>query len=74
MWDSPLYLEYAGRERIRELTSQAESARPAARAGASHACGVRRHLARSLVLLGLYLDPQADVFVGGNGRPHLAPR
>ncbi len=74
MWDSPLYLEYAGRERIRELAAQAESARPEARFRTSQACGVRRHLARHLVSLGLRLDPQADVFVGANGRPHLAPR
>jgi len=74
MWDSPLYLEYAGRERIRELAALAASSRPEARLRTSQACGMRRHLARSLVSLGLYLDPQADVFVGANGRPHPAPR
>jgi hypothetical protein len=74
MWDSPLYLEYAGRERIRELAAQAASARPKASLRTSQACGVRRHLARRLVSLGLYLDPQADVFAGANSRPHPAPR
>jgi hypothetical protein len=74
MWESPLYLEYAGRERIRELASQVATAHPKARLRTAQTCGVRRHLARSLVSLGLYLDPQADVFVGANDRPHLVPR
>jgi hypothetical protein len=74
MWESPLYLEYAGRERIRELAAQVAAAHPKARLRTAQTCGVRRHLARHLVSLGLYLDPQTDVFAGANSRPHAAHR
>ena len=67
MWDAPLYLEYAGREKMRELARQVRSARPEARLQPSRPCGLRRNVARRLVSLGLYLDPQARLPEGHSG-------
>lgn len=74
MWDSPVYLEYAGRERMKELAQAVDRDRVRARLQPSRPGGLRRRLARRLVSLGLHLDPQAAVPTTPNGRPQLASR
>jgi hypothetical protein len=74
MWESPLYLEYASRERIREVARETESACLKARLQPSRPCGLRRRLARRLVSLGLRLDPHAAGSSASGGRARLAPR
>ena len=74
MWDSPVYLEYAGRERMKELAQATDRGRVRARLQPSRPCGLRRSLARRLVSLGLHLDPQAGSPAAPNGRPRLASR
>ena len=74
MWDAPLYLEYAGRERMRELAQATERVRFRARVQPSRPGGLRRSLARRLVSLGLHLDPQAASPAIPNSRPRLASR
>jgi hypothetical protein len=74
MWEAPLYLEYASRERMREVARETQSACLRARLQPSRPCGLRRRLARRLVSLGLYLDPQAAGSSTSGGRARLAPR
>jgi hypothetical protein len=78
MYDAPLFMEYACRERIKDLSRLAESSRPRPRTAPTHRParpgGLRRRLARRLVSLGLYLDPQAGGPASSNGRPRLAHR
>jgi hypothetical protein len=74
MWDSPVYLEYAGRERMKELARATNRDRIRARLRPSRPCGLRRGLARRLVSLGLHLDPHATTPTAANGRPRLASR
>ena len=78
MWDAPLFMEYASRERIKELSRLARSSRPGPRPEPTHRPsrpgGLRRRLARRLVSLGLYLDPQAYGPASSSGRPRLAHR
>jgi hypothetical protein len=73
MWDAPVYLEYAGRERVKELGREAERISSQTKLRPSRPCGMRRHLARRLVSLGLYLDPQARLPDGQSGG-HVARR
>lgn len=74
MWEAPLYLEYASRERMKELAQAADRAGLRARTRASPPCGLRRRVARRLVSLGLHLDPQAAGPPAPNGQPRLASR
>jgi hypothetical protein len=74
MWQSPLYLELATREKMRELDRAAESALSATRLKPVRPGCLRRSLARRLVSLGHHLDPHADGQAQPNGRPRLASR
>jgi len=74
MWDAPLYLEYASRERMREVARESLGACLKARLQPSRPCGLRRRLARRLVSLGLYLDPHAAGPLPSGGRGRLAHR
>jgi hypothetical protein len=58
MWDSPLYVEYAARERMRELTSEAQRVSLETNSQAPRPHGLRRRLVRGLISLGLHPDPQ----------------
>jgi hypothetical protein len=73
MWEAPLYLEYASRERMREVARETQSACLKARLQPSRPCGLRRRLARRLVSLGLRLDPHAAGSSASGGRARLAP-
>ena len=73
MWEAPLYLEYASRERMKEVARETQSACLKARLQPSRVCGLRRRLARRLVSLGLYLDPHAAGSSTSGGRGRLAP-
>jgi hypothetical protein len=73
MWEAPLYLEYASRERMKEVAREAESACLKARLQPSRLCGLRRRLARRFVSLGLYRDPHAAGSSASGGRGRLAP-
>jgi hypothetical protein len=74
MWEAPLYLEYASRERMREVARETQGACLRARLQSSQPCGLRRRLARRLVSLGLYLDPHAAGSLASGGRARPAPR
>jgi hypothetical protein len=73
MWEAPLYLEYASRERMREVARETQSACLKARLQPSRPCGLRRRLARRLVSLGLRLDPHAAGSSASGGRARVAP-
>ena len=82
-WGEVYYITMreSGRERAEELGREAERIRSQTRVPLSRPCGVRRHLARRLVSLGLYLDPQARLpegkpskYVTRGGRTRLASR
>jgi hypothetical protein len=77
MWEAPLYLEYASRERMKEVARETQSACLKARLQPSRLCGLRRRLARRLarrlVSLGLYLDPHAAGSSASGGGGRLAP-
>jgi hypothetical protein len=73
MWEAPLYLEYASRERMKEVARETQSACLKARLQPARLCGLRRRLARRLVSLGLYLDPHAAGSSTSGGRDRLAP-
>jgi hypothetical protein len=74
MWDAPLYLEYASRERMRELARETESACLKTRLELSRPCGLRQRLARRLVFWGPYRNPRAAGSLPSGGRARLAPR
>ena len=74
MWEAPLYLEYASRERMREVARESLGACLKTRLQPSRPCGLRRRLARRLVSLGLYLDPHAAGLLPSGGRGRLAHR
>ena len=73
MWEAPLYLEYASRERMKDVARETESACLKARLQPSRLCGLRRRLARRLVSLGLRLDPHAGGSMPSGDRGRLAP-
>jgi hypothetical protein len=74
MWDSPLYLEYAVRERIRDLASEAQRLSLETSSQPPRARGLRRVLARGLIFLGLHLDPQLRRPAPITSQPRLAPQ
>jgi hypothetical protein len=74
MWDSPLYLEYAARERMRDLAAEAQRLSLETTLQPRRARGLRRRLARGLIFLGLRLDPQLSGPAPATGRPGLAPQ
>jgi hypothetical protein len=74
MWEAPLYLEYASRERMRDVARETQSACLKARLQPSRPRGLRRRLARRLVSLGLRLDPQAAGSLASGGRARLVSR
>jgi hypothetical protein len=74
MWDSPLFVEYATRERVRELTLEAERISLERSLRPPQPRGLRRRLARGLNFLGLHLDPQTSGPASPTSRPRLAPR
>jgi hypothetical protein len=73
MWEAPLYLEYASRERMKEVARETESACLKARLQPSRLCGLRRRLARGFVSLGLYQDPHGAGSSASGSRGRLAP-
>jgi len=74
MWDSPLFVEYATRERVRELTLEAERISLERSLQPPQPRGLRRRLARGLISLRPRLDHQASDPASANSRPRLAPR
>lgn len=74
MWDSPLYVEYAARERMRELTSEAQRVSLETTLQTPRPRGLWRRLARGLISLGLHVDPQVSGPASPTRRPRLAPR
>jgi hypothetical protein len=74
MWDAPLYLEYASRERMREAARETQSACLRARLEPSRPCGLHHRLARRLAFWGLYRKSRAAGSLASGGRARLAPR
>jgi hypothetical protein len=74
MWDSPLYMEYATRERMRELAVEADRLSLERSLQQPRLHWLRRRLARGLIFLGLRLDPEVSGPPSPTSRPRLAPR
>jgi hypothetical protein len=69
MWDSPFYLEYAARERTRELASEAQRLSLETSVQPPGPRGLRRRL----ISLGFHLDHRASGPASPTSRPHMAP-
>jgi hypothetical protein len=74
MCDSPLFVEYVTRERVRDLTLEAERASMERSLQPPRLHGLRRRLARGLIFLGLHLDRQTSGPASPTSQPRLAPR
>jgi hypothetical protein len=73
MWDSPLYVEYAARERMRELASEGQRVSLERSLAPARVRGLRRRLGRGLIFLDLHLDPRLSGRASPTSRPGLAP-
>jgi hypothetical protein len=73
MWDSWLYAEYATRERMRELASEAQRVSLETTLQAPRAGGLRCRLVRDLTSLRPQLDLQISGPAPAAGRAGLAP-
>jgi hypothetical protein len=74
MWDSPLYVEYAAREGMRELTSETQRVSLETTLQPPRPRGLWRRLARGLISLGLHRNLKASGPASPISRPRLAPR
>ena len=74
MWDSPLDVEYATRERTRELTSEAQRVSLETSLQPPRPRGLRRRLVRGLISLGLPVDHEVSSPGSPTSQPRLAPR